>query len=141
MPYFLPPFVRRFLPFAEYLRLTRAARGYNAFMELKGKRVAILIDTVYQEIEVWYPFYRLQEAHVEVSYVAAEAGKTYNSKCGYPAKSALSYDQAKTRDYDGVVIPGGYAPDHIRRHPKAEELPAVCRRANKVLARGPVFPK
>ena len=47
-----------------------------AFMELKGKRVAILIDTLYQEMEVWYPFFRLQEAHVEVSFVGAEAGKT-----------------------------------------------------------------
>lgn len=88
-------------------------------MDLKGKRVAILIDTLYQEMEVWYPFFRLQEAHAEVSYIAAEAGKTYTSKLGYPAKSSLSYDQAKTRDYDGVVIPGGYAPDHIRRHPNA----------------------
>ena len=76
-------------------------------MDLKGKRVAIFIDTLYQEMEVWYPFYRLQEEHVEVSFVAAEAGKTYNSKLGYPAKSSLSYDQANLRDYNGVIIPGG----------------------------------
>jgi protease I len=103
-------------------------------MELKGKRVAILIDTLYQEMEVWYPYFRLQEAHVEVSYIAAEAGKTYTSKLGYPAKSSLSYDQAKTRDYDGVVIPGGYAPDHIRRHPKAIQFVRDMNAAGKLVA-------
>jgi protease I len=105
-----------------------------AFMELKGKRVAILIDTLYQEMEVWYPFFRLQEAHVEVSYIGAEAGKTYTSKLGYPAKSALSYDQAKTRDYDGVVIPGGYAPDHIRRYPKANQFVRDMNSEGKLVA-------
>jgi protease I len=91
-------------------------------MELRGKRIAVLIDTLYQEMEVWYPYFRFQEAHVEVAFVGAEAAKVYTSKFGYPAKSALSYDQAKTRDYDGVVIPGGYAPDHIRRHAKANQF-------------------
>jgi protease I len=103
-------------------------------MELKGKRVAILIDTLYQEMEVWYPFYRLQEAHVEVSFIAAEAGKTYNSKLGYPAKSSLSYDQANTKDYDGVVIPGGYAPDHIRRHAKANQFVKDMNAQGKLVA-------
>jgi len=81
-----------------------------AFMELKGKRVAVFVDTLYQEMEVWYPFFRLQEAHVEVSFVGAEAGKTYTSKLGYPAKSSLSYDQANTRDYDGVLFPAAMRP-------------------------------
>ena len=103
-------------------------------MELKGKRVGILIDTLYQEMEVWYPFFRLQEAHAEVSFIAAEAGKTYNSKLGYPAKSSLSYDQVKTRDYDGVVIPGGYAPDHIRRHAKANQFVRDMNAEGKLVA-------
>ena len=103
-------------------------------MELKGKRVAILIDTLYQEMEVWYPYYRLQEAHVEVSYIGAEAGKVYTSKLGYHAKTNLSYDQAKTRDYDGVVIPGGYAPDHIRRHQKANQFVRDMNAEGKLVA-------
>jgi protease I len=104
------------------------------FMELKGKRVAIFIDTMYQEMEVWYPFFRLQEAHAEVSFVAAEAGKSYNSKFGYPAKSALSYEQANTRNYDGVVIPGGYAPDHIRRHGTANQFVRDMNAQGKLVA-------
>jgi protease I len=103
-------------------------------MELKGKRVAILIDTLYQEMEVWYPFFRLQEAHAEVSFIAAEAGKTYTSKLGYPAKSSLAYEQISTKDYDGVVVPGGYAPDHIRRHAKANQFVRDMNAEKKLVA-------
>ncbi len=91
-------------------------------MDLKGKKIAVLLDNVYQEMEVWYPYFRLQEAGAEVVFVAAEAGKTYTSKLGYPAKSDRSYDQVSAPDFDGVVVPGGYAPDHIRRHPKANQF-------------------
>jgi protease I len=88
-------------------------------MELAGKNIAILVDTAYQEMEVWYPLYRFQEAGAQCVLVAAEAGKTYLSKVGYPATAHLSYDAVSADDFDGVVVPGGYAPDHIRRHAKA----------------------
>lgn len=91
-------------------------------MELTGKRIAILVDQAYQEMEVWYPYFRFQEAGAEVILVGAEAGKTYPSKCGYPATAARSYDQCGADDFDGIVVPGGYAPDHIRRHEKANRL-------------------
>jgi protease I len=70
-------------------------------------------------LEVWYPYYRLKEAGAQVVAVGAQAGETYTSKFGYPIKSDLSYDQVKASEFDGVIVPGGYAPDHIRRHPKA----------------------
>jgi deglycase len=88
-------------------------------MELTRKRIAILVDTAYQEMEVWYPYYRFQEAGAESVFVGAEAGKTYHSKVGYPATAHLSYDAVNAGDFDAVVIPGGYAPDYIRRHAKA----------------------
>lgn len=91
-------------------------------MDLTGKNIAILIDTAYQEMEVWYPYYRFQEAGAECVFVGAEAGKTYSSKVGYPATAQISYDALTADNFDGVVVPGGYAPDHIRRHPKANQF-------------------
>ena len=83
--------------------------------ELEGKRVAVLVEQQYQELEVWYPVYRLREAGADVTLVAPEAGKSYPSKLGYPCKSQLSAADASADDFDAVVIPGGFAPDYIRR--------------------------
>jgi protease I len=66
--------------------------------------------------------------------IAAEAGKTYTSKVGYPMKSDISYDQANPADYDGVIVPGGFAPDHIRRHPKAIALVKALDERDKLVA-------
>ncbi len=103
-------------------------------MELKGKKVAILVDQMYQEMEVWVPLYRLQEAGVETITVGAEAGKTYPSKLGYPCTAQKSYNEVSADDFDGVVVPGGFAPDHIRRHPKANKLVADINAQGKLVA-------
>ena len=103
-------------------------------MELKGKKVAILVDQMYQEMEVWVPIYRLQEEGVEVITVGAEAGKVYPSKLGYPCTAQKSYDEVSADDFDGVVVPGGFAPDHIRRHAKANRLVADINAQGKLVA-------
>ncbi len=97
-------------------------------------KIAILVDNLYQEMEVWVPLYRFQEAGAQVVVVAAEAGKTYTSKLGYPVKSDISYDQANAADFDGVIVPGGYAPDHIRRHAKANNFVADIDAQGKLVA-------
>ena len=103
-------------------------------MELKGKKVAILVDQMYQEMEVWVPLYRLQEEGVETVTVGAEAGKTYPSKLGYPCLAQKSYAEVTADDFDGIVVPGGFAPDHIRRHPKANQLVADINAQGKLVA-------
>jgi len=91
-------------------------------MQLSGKKIVILVDNIYQEMEVWYPLYRLREAGADVVTVGAAAGATYTSKLGYPVHCDKSYDEVSAAQFDGVVVPGGYAPDHIRRHAKANRL-------------------
>jgi protease I len=103
-------------------------------MELKGKRIAILLDIMYQEMEAWYPYYRFKEAGAEVVVVGAEANKTYASKLGYPMKTDLSYDAVNASQFDGVIVPGGYAPDHIRRHAKANAFVRELHQQGKLVA-------
>lgn len=103
-------------------------------MSLKGKRIAVLVDQLYQEMEVWYPYYRLKEAGAEVYLVGAEAGKTYASKMGYPAVAEKSYSDLKPEEYDGVIAPGGFAPDYIRRHPAATAFVHEIDKAGKLVA-------
>jgi protease I len=104
-------------------------------MELKGKRIAILADNIYQEMELWYPLYRLREAGAAISVIGATKGAVYTSKLGYPAPACdLSYEEARAADFDGVIIPGGYAPDHMRRHFKCTSFVSEMNRQGKLVA-------
>ena len=82
-------------------------------MGLEGKRVAILVEDDYQVHEFWYPYYRLQEAGAEVRVIGT--GKESYSSHGYPVTPNLNAADARVDDFDAVIIPGGYAPDKMRR--------------------------
>src|SRR5215831_5119428 len=103
-------------------------------MDLQGKRVAVLVEQQYQEIEVWYPIYRLREAGCKVTLVGPEAGQTYASKLGYPAKSDKAAREVSAGDFDILIIPGGYAPDHMRRCEPMIRLVSTMAEQGKVVA-------
>jgi protease I len=102
--------------------------------ELKGKRAAVLVEQMYQEMEVWYPVYRLREAGCKVTLVGPEAGHTYPSKLGYPAKSDKAAKDVSADDFDVLVIPGGFAPDYLRRCEATLRLVSTMAEQGKVVA-------
>ena len=103
-------------------------------MELQGKRAAVLVEQMYQEVEVWYPIYRLKEAGCKVTVIGPEAGQTYPSKLGYPVRSDKAAKDVSPDDFDLVVIPGGYAPDHLRRCEPMIRFVSSMAEQNKVVA-------
>ncbi len=102
-------------------------------MSLIGKRVAILVEDLYQDQEVWYPYFRLKEAGVEVLTVGTNK-KDYKSKYGYPITVDVTVDKVSANQFDGVVIPGGYAPDILRRYPAVIKLVKDMDRQQKLIA-------
>ncbi len=103
-------------------------------MDLSNVRAAVLVEQMYQEMEVWYPVYRLREAGCKVTLVGPEAGQTYPSKLGYPAKSDKAARDVRADDFDVLVIPGGYAPDHMRRCEPMIRLVSVMAEQGKPVA-------
>jgi protease I len=103
-------------------------------MSPTARRVALLVDTEYQELEVWYPYYRLGEAGMEVVRVGPEAGRTYPSKLGYPCVADAAAGELDGSDFDALVIPGGWAPDYMRRDESMKAFVRQCAEADIVLA-------
>lgn len=98
------------------------------------KRIAILVEDFYQILEVWYPFYRLKEEGFDVYFVGSGTKKQYPSKEGYPADVHLSIAQAKPQDFDAVIIPGGWAPDFLRRHKRIVQFVRDLYTKKKIVA-------
>ena len=101
---------------------------------MKGKRVIILVEDMYNALESWYRYYRLKEAGAEVVVVGSGSAEEYTGKAGIPRRPDTTAEQVSAADCDGIVIPGGYAPDHMRRHPAMVKLVKDLFDAGKVMA-------
>src|SRR5437762_7096167 len=103
-------------------------------MKLEGKRIAILAENMYQEMELWVPYYRFKEEGADVKVVGAGGAKGYTSKHGYPVNVDVQADQVKAVEFDAVIVPGGYAPDMMRRHAPMVTLVREAAQQGKVVA-------
>ncbi|HSH94299.1 MAG TPA: DJ-1/PfpI family protein, partial [Roseimicrobium sp.] len=83
--------------------------------------ILCLVDDIYEDLELWYPKIRLEEAGHETHLVAQKAG-TYEGKHGYPATADLTLSEVKVNNYCGLLIPGGFMPDKLRRDPVILDL-------------------
>ncbi len=103
-------------------------------LPLAGRRVLVIIGDIYEDLELWYPKLRLQEAGAEVVVAGPEAGTTYSGKHGYPCVADAALVDMRSKDFDAVVIPGGFAPDKLRRDPMLLELVRSFAASEKLVA-------
>lgn len=90
-------------------------------MKLTGRKIAVLVENLYMDQELWYPYYRMKEEGADVVIVGPEAG-TYKSVHGYEVSAEAEAADVSADQFDAVIIPGGYAPDRMRRHRAMVEL-------------------
>lgn len=97
-------------------------------------KVAVLVEDNYQVLEVWYPYLRLREDGIETLLVGTGRKREYKSKEGYPAVEQLPIEKARVADFSGVVVPGGYAPDILRRYKEVNNFVREMYKKNKLVA-------
>jgi protease I len=102
-------------------------------MTLTGRTILFFAGPLYEDLELWYPKIRLEEEGAR-TVVAGTGEKTYQGKRGYPLTVDTSVDQIDSKDFDGLVIPGGYAPDIMRRSQKLLQLTREIYQAGKPVA-------
>lgn len=101
---------------------------------LADKRLLIFVDDVYEDLELWYPKLRLVEAGGHVTVAGPDADRKYAGKHGYPCRSDAAIRDMESADFHGVVIPGGFMPDKLRRDPKVLALVREFAAAGKLVA-------
>lgn len=101
---------------------------------LAGRKFLIFVEEDYEELELWYPRLRLAEAGAQVTVAGPRQGYQYKGKHGYPCPSEASILTTEAAEFDGVIIPGGFAPDRLRRDPKVLQLVRDFAGAGKLVA-------
>lgn len=97
-------------------------------------RILTFVEEIYEDLELWYPKYRLMEAGAKVTVAAPVAGKKYSGKHGYPCVSDAAIPEMDARDFDGVLLPGGFMPDKLRRDPLVLKLVRNFHEEGKLVA-------
>jgi protease I len=101
---------------------------------LAGRRILTLVGDVYEDLELWYPKLRLMEAGADVVVAGEKADKEYAGKHGYPCVADAAIGSQRASDFDGLVVPGGFMPDKLRRDPDVLQLVRDFAASGKLVA-------
>ena len=101
---------------------------------LQGKRILAFVGDIYEDLELLYPRLRLIEAGAEVVTAGEEKGRTYHGKHGYPFTADADLADMRPEDFDGLLVPGGFMPDRLRRLDVVKTLTREIFEAGKPLA-------
>ena len=102
--------------------------------KLDNKKILMFVEDIYEDLELLYPRLRMTEEGAEVVVAGPEAKKVYKGKNGYPCKSDAAINDINESDFDGLIIPGGFAPDKLRRDEKVKELTKQFHENGKLVA-------
>ncbi|MDI3502927.1 MAG: protease [Archaeoglobi archaeon] len=103
-------------------------------MKLKGKKVGIFAESYYEDLELWYPLIRLKEEGAEITVIGTGSAEEYTGKHGIPVKVDTTADKVSADDFDALIIPGGWAPDRLRRYESVLKLVKDAYDKGKVIA-------
>lgn len=103
-------------------------------LPLRSRRILTFVEDVYEDLELWYPKLRLVEAGAEVVIAGPRAGHVYGGKHGYPCRAEAAIADMRSADFQGVILPGGFMPDRLRRDPQVLALIRETAAAGKLVA-------
>lgn len=103
-------------------------------MKSNAQNILIFVADEYEDLELQYPKYRLLEDQKKVAIAGEKKEVTYKGKHGYPCKADVTFEEVDVGNYDALIIPGGYAPDKLRRFPRVLEIVRQFDRDKKLIA-------
>jgi protease I len=102
-------------------------------MKLTGKRIAYLVGPGFEDLEFWVPVMRLREEGASITIIGLKAGEVYHGKNGLEARSETGIEDVRPEQFDALVIPGGWAPDRLRRYDSVKNFVRRINEANKII--------
>lgn len=102
-------------------------------MRLQNKKIAMFLEEGFEDLEFWVTVMRLREEDAQVTIVGTQAGKTVHGKNALTAKSDVAAQEVSAKEFDAVVVPGGWAPDKLRRYPAVTKIVADAYASKKIV--------
>lgn len=97
-------------------------------------RILLFVGDIYEDLELWYPLLRLREAGAETVVAGPQAGATYQGKNGYPCQADVALAEVDASTFNGLIVPGGFMPDKLRRDPVVLEIVRHMHAEKKLIA-------